>query len=159
MEQWKDIKNYEGLYEISSIGNVKRGDRYLKPRFSHNGYYRIGLCKNSKQKWFQVHRLVAEAFIENPENKNQVNHKDGNKINNDINNLEWMTNSENIKHAYDVLGFINPLKKKVKLTKGDEVLYFDSGMEAAKHFGLSKDAFHSCRHSKCKMKGYDLEIL
>lgn len=113
-EIWKDIKGYEGLYQISSFGNVKSLDRYIinkngdKQFFSKkyltqgfsNGYLKVILSKNNKQKTFRVHILVAKAFIPNHKNKLEVNHIDGNKSNNRIDNLEWNTRSENELHAY-----------------------------------------------------------
>jgi len=101
MEIWKDIKGYEGLYQISNLGNVKSLFRYkktLKP-FFRKQYFSVNLSKNNNFKTFTVHRLVAENFIINPENKLQVNHIDGNKLNNNIDNLEWNTAKENTNHA------------------------------------------------------------
>jgi hypothetical protein len=118
-EVWKDIEGYEGQYQVSNLGNVKSLNRFVyqldrsgKPsisnykgrvlKFGHrkNGYLYIVLSKNNKQKKENIHRLVAKAFIPNPLNKPQVNHKDGNKKNNLIGNLEWNTMSENHKHAF-----------------------------------------------------------
>ena len=98
-EEWKDIENYPN-YQISNLGRVRNKikNRIIKPSFNNKtGYLQNILCKNNKKKLFLVHRLVAEAFIPNPENKTQVNHKDRNKENNKIDNLEWVTISENIK--------------------------------------------------------------
>ena len=90
MEIWKDIKDYEGLYWISNLGLVKnKHGKILKPRLSSNGYYNICLYKNSKAKCYTVHRLVAEAFINNPDNLPEINHKDENRLNNEASNLEW----------------------------------------------------------------------
>ena len=101
-EIWKDIPNYEGLYKINNYGKIKRlpFNRYIK---THNekGYIRVALCKNNKVKHLYLHRLIALTFIPNPENKPEVNHKDGNKLNNNINNLEWSTRKENMNHARD----------------------------------------------------------
>lgn len=96
-EVWKDIANYNN-YEVSTFGNVrnKKTGRILKPA-NMGGYYGVGLS-NIKTKTFQVHRLVAQTFIENPENKAHVNHKDKNSLNNHLTNLEWNTPKENNIH-------------------------------------------------------------
>lgn len=105
-EIWKDIPNYQGLYQISNCGRVKSLPRKNNKRIINkeiikvftklpNGYLKVGLSKNGKTKHYFVHRLVAEAFIPNLENKPCVNHKDCNKENNNVNNLEWVTHKEN----------------------------------------------------------------
>ena len=92
-EIWKNIAGYEGLYEVSSFGRVRSlrfgKTKILKPGKNKKGYLRVSLCKNGKQKTFFVHRLVAQAFLENPQNLPQINHKDENKQNNRLENLEW----------------------------------------------------------------------
>ena len=114
IEIWKDIKGYEGKYQISNSGKVKsinyhRGNssRLLIPRCStKNGnelYLYVVLCKNSKVHTYKIHRLVAEYFVPNVDNKPYVNHKDGNKHNNNVENLEWVTPLENNLHMYKVL--------------------------------------------------------
>ena len=113
-EIWKDIEGYERLYQISNLGNVKSLDRYIinkngdKQYFPgkyltqgiSDNYLKVTLSKSNKQRTFRVHILVARAFIPNPENKPEVNHMDGNKQNNRVDNLEWNTRSENELHAY-----------------------------------------------------------
>lgn len=101
MEIWKDIDGFSGYYEISSSGRVRniRTGRVLKPSVTDQGYTTVKLYRNNKAKEAKIHRLVASAFIQNPENKPQVNHLDRNKRNNDVSNLEWSTNRENIDHA------------------------------------------------------------
>ena len=103
-EVWKPIEGYEGLYEISSFGNVKslRQNKIMSLVIMPTGYYKVNLVKNNRWKTFRVHRLVATSFLENPKNKNNVNHKDFNKLNNNVENLEWVTHQENVTHA--VLG-------------------------------------------------------
>ena len=112
-EEWKDIKNYEGLYQVSNLGNVKSLERnksngkglvkidekILTQNITNWGYGNVALYKNGARKHHKVHRLVAEAFIPNPNNKEQINHIDGNKLNNNVNNLEWNTRIENMNHA------------------------------------------------------------
>lgn len=114
-EIWKDIEGYEGLYQVSNYGRVKSFDQFinqknnskalrkgriLKQSKNKDGYLRLRLVKNKKGKTFFVHRLVAKTFISNPRKLNEVNHKDGNKENNNADNLEWCNRSENISHAY-----------------------------------------------------------
>ena len=113
-EEWRDIKGYEGKYQISNMGNVKslnyhrgKSERILKPRYPsppQNEYGYVVLSKNNKVQHFYIHRLVAEYFLDNPQNKPYVNHKDGNKHNNNVENLEWVTPLENNLHAYHILG-------------------------------------------------------
>ena len=112
MEQeiWKDIEGYEGKYQVSNCGNVRslmyhntKGIKrisLLKPATDACGYFRCALSKNNILKTYKVHRLVAQAFIPNPNNYPQINHIDGNKKNNNAGNLEWCTNSMNQVHAY-----------------------------------------------------------
>lgn len=105
-EIWKDIKDYEMLYQISNLGNVKslhcNKEKLMKLtiRSKNYPYYFVGLLKNGKRKYFAVHRLVAQAFVNNPNNYNQVDHLDGNKLNNNANNLEWVTPKENTNRAW-----------------------------------------------------------
>ena len=98
-EIWKDIKDYEGHYQVSNLSRVKSikfgKERILKPVTDRHGYSIVGLWKNNKQKTYKVHRLVAEAFIPNPYNLPQVNHKDENPLNNNVNNLEWCNSKYN----------------------------------------------------------------
>lgn len=106
IELWKDIPNYEGLYEVSDLGRVKSFPKHtynffriLKPKHT-KGYLFLGLCKNKKVAAKRIHRLVAEAFIPNPENKPTVNHKKGIKTDNRVTEIEWNTILENNIHAY-----------------------------------------------------------
>lgn len=116
-EIWKDISTYEGIYQVSSMGHVKSLDRLAKDRWGGgrliygkmitiqcdmHGYRYVHLYKNSKGRNCKVHLLVAKAFIENINNLPFINHIDGDKSNNCINNLEWCTQSENEKHAHQI---------------------------------------------------------
>ena len=100
-EIWKDIEGYEGLYQVSSWGRVKnsRTGRVLKSGKDMYGYLFVNLYKNGKRTNYKVHRLVAQAFIPNPQNKPQVNHIDEDKENNYVENLEWSTAKENNNHG------------------------------------------------------------
>lgn len=99
-EFWKDIEGYEGLYKISNLGNVKSSykNKILKPRVKENGYLIVSLYKDKKDKKFYIHRLVASAFIPNLDKKEYVNHKNFDKRNNTVGNLEWVTRIENFRH-------------------------------------------------------------
>lgn len=101
-EIWKPIPNYEGYYEASNLGRIRSVYRYkrvLKPMISNTGYERVDLFKNRHRKQYSVHRLVAITFIDNPDNKPFVNHRDENKINNCADNLEWVTHVENCRYG------------------------------------------------------------
>jgi len=113
-ETWVDITKYESLYAVSNFGRVKskarnlintRGIPYNRPSKinkalpTSRGYVRAALYKDGKTKYYSIHRLVAQAFIPNSHNKEEVNHKDGNKLNNCVTNLEWNTRGENERHA------------------------------------------------------------
>lgn len=98
-EEWKPVKGYEDFYQISNLGNISNYRKVLKPFINNSGYQVIDLRVNGIRKKFLIHRLVAKHVIVNPQNLKVVNHKDGNKLNNSVDNLEWCTNSENILHA------------------------------------------------------------
>jgi len=103
-EVWRDIAGFEGKYQISNLGRVKSilktMTKIRKPRIHSSGYWCLNLTVNYKWKSVTIHRLIAIAFIPNPNNYRTVNHIDGNKQNNDISNLEWCTQKENCKHAF-----------------------------------------------------------
>ena len=106
MEEYRDIKGYEGIYQVSNYGRVKSlsrkalngrtvKERILKQNIGDVGYYNVTLCKDGNHQTFRVHRLVAEAFLPNNNNHPYINHKDENKLNNNVDNLEWCTETYN----------------------------------------------------------------
>lgn len=99
--EWKLIEGFDGIYSVSNYGEVRNNKtgRLMKQRKTEKGYLRVGLTNNGKPKCMRVHRLVAQAFIPNPDDKPEVNHIDFNKENNCVNNLEWVTGKENAKHS------------------------------------------------------------
>lgn len=154
-EEWKDIKNYEGYYQVSNKGRVKSLHHYasngykdilykgkvLKPGNNGRGYLFVNLCKNNKTKQFYIHKLVAEAFIQNKENKATVNHIDGIKSNNNVENLEWNTYSENNTHMHRVLGVNTRDTSKNKITQqydtnGNLIKEYKSMREAQRQTGI-----------------------
>ena len=110
-EQWKPIKGMEDRFLVSNMGRVRSiarfngnytvRERIMRSRTTRYGYEAINLYDGEKIRYFQVHRLVAEAFIPNPDNKPVIDHIDGNKLNNKVNNLEWVTHAENNQRAYE----------------------------------------------------------
>lgn len=164
-EQWRDIKGFEGLYQISNIGRVKslrhktkkgwRGgatsrtpDGIMKTKECCTGnrgkgyqtYLQVKLTKDGKHYHHLLHRLVAEAFVENPQCKKTVNHKNGDRHDNRAENLEWATQSENVKHSYNTLG------RKVSVPKGKRVMcvetgeIFESEREASRKYGIKNSS-------------------
>lgn len=160
-EKWKNVVGYEGQYLVSDKGNVMSlpraidgngGSHYeidgrtLKKKKDAKGYDRVFLSKHNDDKFIPVHRLVAMAFIPNPEGKPQVNHKDGNKTNNSVGNLEWCTNGENQKHAYkmglnvhsDDAGKKKVAVEQIDLITGDVVATYKSMSDAERVTGIQK---------------------
>ena len=124
MEEWKDIKGYEGLYQISNKGRVKslyNKGKILTPGKDKDGYSIVSLYKNKIKKTNKVHRLVAQAFLSNPDNLPQVNHKDENKLNNCVENLEWCSVEYNINY-----GTRNERTRK-KLTCNKKIICIETG--------------------------------
>ena len=168
MEEWKDIKGYEGLYKISNLGNIKNFKNQIHASsIDKYGYLQVVLYYKEKPKCFRVHRLVAEAFIPNPENKPTVNHKDGNKQNNCIGNLEWNTIKENSQHAWKTglcknvsKAVINSNKKRTKAIlqydlDGKFIKEWDSILNAAIYYNVSATNISACLNNRQKTcKGY-----
>ena len=180
-EIWKDIKGYEGLYQVSNKGNVKSlkrvywsGIKNLTPKIlkekilnTHKAYntdyLNVVIYKNSKPKCWYLHRLVAETFLPNPENKRCINHIDGNKRNNNVENLEWCTYAENTEHAIK-LGLRNDCNMrgiKGKLNKNAKPIYeydlelnlikkWDCISEASRHYGVKPHTIVNCAKGRLK---------
>lgn len=149
-EIWKDVIGYEGFYQVSSFGQVRSLSRTAKVlsgakrlvrerilKQTNTIYRTVHLSKNNVTDVMLVHRLVATAFIPNPENKRCVNHKDGNKYNNYASNLEWATDKENNTHAI-LNGFVKaPIYFTKKVIDTESGVIYSSAKEAALAFGLN----------------------
>ena len=168
-EIWKDINGYEGLYQISNFGIVKSVDRIskhsngdltlkgkiLKKNKNSKGYLYLSLCKNGKYRQYLIHRLVAEHFIPNPDNKPYIDHINTDRSDNRVENLRWVTHKENIN---------NPLtidKKSKKLNKpiiqfsrnGEFIRKWDSALDAQRELGIKQSNICSCCKGKLKTTG------
>lgn len=158
-EKWKDISGFEGVYEISSCGRIRRGEKILKPEITRLGYTRKSLQANGKKKRVLVHRLVADAFLERPEWATEINHKDGCKGNNHVDNLEWSTRSKNAFHAFNS-GLHHGMKGEdnsvSKLTEADVIQikialkrpYRGIVRELGRKYKVTPEAISAIRHNK-----------
>lgn len=144
-EIWKDVIDYKGYYEVSNLGRVRSLPRYDRLGRFHagkvlsdcdngSGYRVVGFNVNGKQCMKTIHKLVATAFIDNPENKPCVNHIDGNKLNNNVTNLEWVTYSENMYHAVNTGLNTDFGRKRVMCVETGQI--FSSTREAEKWAGI-----------------------
>lgn len=152
-EAWKAIDGYEGLYEVSNTGLVRSLNfnntgraKLMKPRKRQDGYLSVNLCKNGKHKSIKLHRLVASAFIPNPLNLETVNHRDEDKTNNNVSNLEWLTRGDNARYS----NVNNPKRsKQVQMfdkSTGDLLTTFPSIKEAERRTGIAQENIcHACK--------------
>jgi hypothetical protein len=153
-EIWKTIEGFS-RYKVSSQGNVKNNKtgRILKPSFTNKGYLMVSLSKDSKVKRFLLHRLVALHFL--PDKNECVNHKDGNKLNNCVSNLEWTTNLQNQKHAWDTGLFASRSRMCLDLKTG---VYYDTASSFSRAKGINRSTLH--KHlMKNKDYGFDVKYV
>lgn len=169
-EIWRPIKGYEGYYEVSSHGRVRSLDRYvnswqglklrkgriLKHDASCCGYIMVLLCKDDRHSHKLVHRLMAQAFIPNPENKPQVNHIDEVKSNNYVSNLEWVTPGENINHGTrnERCALANSKKVGQYTLDGELIKLWFSASEAGRDKYCQSNVSKCCRGEVKTHKGY-----
>jgi len=169
IEEWRDIEGYEGYYQVSNLGRVRSVDRFddrgfhqrsciLKSTDNGKGYRTVGLTKKAKGKRVRVHRLVAHAFIPNPDNKPYVNHKDETRDNNNVDNLEWVTHKENINYGThnDRVAKANSIPIKV-IYPDNTYEYWESATIFARENGLKQANISSALLGKVK-KAYGLKI-
>lgn len=178
-EIWKDIDGYNGVYQVSNFGRIRsngfkyvqrssRGklvEKYAQPKimaqaYTVEGYLVVTLFKNGKPRQYKVHRLIAESFIPNPENKPVINHINGIKDDNRIENLEWCTVQENTQHAHDTgLCGINAKSKQVARLNEDGSIaeVFESALQAARaygHYNSASNLHKICRNGRGRWCGF-----
>ena len=155
-EIWCPIKCYKGLYQVSDKGRVRsmkfRKERILKLSRDKNGYLKVGLCNNGEQKMYMVHRLVAQTFTPNPQNLTEVNHKDENKENNSVQNLEWCDRKYNCNYGTRIKKISEKCSKPVlQFTKdGEFVKEWKSTNDVQRNLGYFGTYISSCCNGKCK---------
>lgn len=158
--KWKDVVGYEDRYIVSEDGDIysKITHQLLKKKIDRYGYATVGLSRNGKTKWFTIHRLVATAFIPNPDNLPTVNHKDENKLNNAVHNLEWSTVKDNDNH-----GTRN--ERMAKSKKKNPIAQYDKNMtlirvhlgikDAQRNTGVNRNSIREvCRGNRSDAGGY-----
>lgn len=171
-ECWRWIPGYEGIYQVSTRGRVRSVDRWvtysdgskhlhegriLKPARNKNGYFRVDLCRNDKHRNFSIHRLVAMAWIDNSEEKPEINHIDEDKSNNDVYNLEWSTAKENSNFGTRNKRVADRLSKAVQAIDpktGVVVMEFPSTAEAGRNGFLFRNISLCCLGKQRTHKGF-----
>ena len=160
-EIWKEIPGYEGVYWASTLGHVRSTNGVLKPSKHRDGYLKVVFCVKGVRKTYQVHRLIALTFIPNPDNLPQINHKDENKTNNHIDNLEWCTMDYNIHYGTGQIRCRNRgLPSNARPVSqyslnGEFIARYPSTMEAERQTGVAQANINACaRHVHHQMCGY-----
>ena len=164
VEVWKDIQGYEGFYQVSNFGNVRsldridcngrfRKSRNCKKILTTDGYYKVGLSKDGIEKRFFIHRLVAIHFIDNPQNLECINHKDENKTNNCLENLEWCSREYNNNYGTRnkrIGEFSNKKTTMIDINTNNVLMIFKSAKEASEY--VNGDASSICKARNGKRK-------
>lgn len=137
IEEFREVVGFEGLYEVSNYGRVRRNGRILKPWKNRKGYLHVDLSKNGIRRKALIHRLVAQSFIPNPNNYPEINHKDENKTNNAVDNLEWCTReyNNNYSKAKPVLQFDK---------EGNFIREWPSGVKVEEELGIHQQSISWC---------------
>lgn len=164
-EYWRDIPQWEGFYQASTLGRIRSIDRWvdqngMKPRFyrglilsavsDKDGYLRVSLHKSGYSQMFTIHRLVALSFISNPNNYSEINHKDEIKTNNRVDNLEWCTVEYNLLYSNSIEKACSARKRKVEQRRRDGTLLraFDSMSDASRETGVNINRISGCANKK-----------
>ena len=171
-EVWKPIAEYSGLYEVSNLGNVRRLEytdqigrkkqtKVLHPSHKENGYYHVVLIKNREKKYYSVHRLVAAAFVDNPNNYPIINHKDEDMNNNNADNLEWCTYTYNNRYGTARIRTAITKGTPVKMldADGNEIARFYSMSEASRQTGIATSSINSSVKNNRPVKQYKWEVV
>ena len=169
MEEWRDIKGYEGYYQISNMGRVKSLERTVrcgrgyktipekirKGKDNSYGYLQVGLSKDGRKKWYRINRLVAQAFLENPDNLPEVNHKNEDKTDNRVENLEWCSRSYNNRYNDKAKKAGKKLSKPVFSVDKESglIMWWESTREASKQMGINNGNISACCNGRKKSAG------
>lgn len=165
-EKWKDIPNYEGLYQVSNFGRVKsfrkstkfgcQSEYILKPNVASHGYAEVTLYDKAVRHKFLLHRLVASVFIPNPDNLPQINHKDENPLNNAVSNLEWCTAAYNNAYGTAKLRKIDTVSKPIEQVTydGKVIAVYRSTRLASEILGITRGTLASAINKRTQCSGY-----